>query len=84
MNVLPSELRCLSDGSGFKISRQKLIDPSRFNRDPKWIKFRLGLHRLANRQAQIILSTYVPDGTGPEHAPAIWGDPVVSFRIVLR
>jgi glycosyltransferase involved in cell wall biosynthesis len=73
----------LECGSDVKISQQKLIDPSRFNRDPKWIKFTLGLHRLANRQAQITLSTYVPNGTGPEHAPAVWGDPVVSFRIAI-
>ena len=71
----------LEDRGGLKINRQKFINPSRFNRDPKWIKFRLGLNRLANRQAQIILSTYVPGATGPEHAPAIWGDPTVSFRI---
>jgi O-antigen biosynthesis protein len=68
-------------GGSIKIKRSKLIDPSRFNRDPKWIKFRLGLGRLANRQAHIILSTHVPDGTGLEHAPAIWGDPTVSFRL---
>jgi glycosyltransferase involved in cell wall biosynthesis len=66
-----------------KIARQKLIDPSRFNRNPKWTKFTVGLRRLANREAQIILSTYVADGAGPEHAPAIWGDPTVSFRISL-
>jgi len=66
---------------GLKITRQKLIDPSRFNRDPKWIKFRVGLGRFANRQAYITLSTYLSDGTGFEHAPAIWGDPTVSFRI---
>ena len=73
----------LECGGNFKISRQKVIDPNRFNRDPKWIKLTLGLHRLANRQAQITLSTYVPDGTGPEHAPAVWGDPAVSFRIAI-
>ena len=71
----------LEDRGGLKITRQKFINPSRFNRDPKWIKFRLGLDRFANRQAHIILSTYVPDGTGLEHAPAIWGDPTVSFRM---
>ncbi len=71
----------LEEPDGFKIARQTFINPSRFNRHPKWIKFRLGLGRLANRQAHIILSTYVPDGTGLEHAPAIWGDPTVSFRI---
>src|SRR5262245_11941880 len=68
-------------GGGTKITRQKLIDPSRFNSNPKWIKFRLRLHRIANREAQIILSTYVPDATGPEPAPAIWGDPSVWFRM---
>jgi O-antigen biosynthesis protein len=73
----------LECGGSFKISRQKVIHPSRFNRDPKWIKFTLGLHRLANRQAQITLSTYAPDGTGPEPAPAVWGDPTVSFRISM-
>ena len=71
----------LEDRGGLKITRQKFINPSRFNRDPKWIKFRLGLGRLANRQAHIILSTYIPEGTGLEHAPAIWGDPTVSFRM---
>src|SRR6266481_896088 len=75
------QVEVLEDRGGLKISRQKFINPSRFNRDPKWIKFRLGLGRLANRQAHIILSTYVPDGTGLEHAPAIWGDPTVSFRM---
>jgi glycosyltransferase involved in cell wall biosynthesis len=73
----------LECGGDFKISRQKLIDPSRFNRDPKWIQFTLRLHRLANRQAQIILSAYAPDDTGPEHAPAVWGDPTVLFRISM-
>ena len=73
----------LECGGDCKISRQKLIDSSRFNRNPKWIQFTLGLHRLANRQAQITLSTYVPDGTGLEHPPAVWGDPSVSFRISL-
>ena len=75
------QVEVIEDGDGIKITRQKFISPSRFNRDPKWIKFRLGLGRLANRQAHIILSTYVPDGTGLEHAPAIWGDPTVSFRM---
>jgi len=75
------EVEVLEYGGSIKIKRKKLIDPSRFNHDPKWIKFCLGLGRLANRQAQIILYTYVPDGTGPEHAPAIWGDPAVWFRM---
>ena len=75
------QVEVLEYGGGLKITRQKLIDPSRFNRNPKWIKFRLGLHRFANREAQIVLSTHVPDGTGPEHAPAIWGDPGVWFRM---
>ena len=66
-----------------KVERKKFIDPIRFNRHPKWIKFSLGLHRLANREAQIVLSTYVPEGTRPEHAPAIWGDPAVWFRMSL-
>jgi hypothetical protein len=73
------QVEVIEDGDGIKITRQKFISPSRFNRDPKWIKFRLGLGRLANRQANIILSTYVPDGTALEHAAAIWGDPTVSF-----
>jgi glycosyltransferase involved in cell wall biosynthesis len=77
------QVEVIEDGDGIKITRQKFISPSRFNRDPKWIKFRLGLGRLANRQANIILSTYVPDGTALEHTPAIWGDPTVSFRISL-
>ena len=77
------QVEVIEDGDGIKITRQKFISPSRFNRDPKWIKFRLGLGRLANRQANIILSTYVPDGTALEHAAAIWGDPTVSFRISL-
>ena len=71
----------LEYGGGTKITRQKLIDPSPFKSNPKWIKFRLRLHRLANREAQIILSTYAPDGTGSEPAPAIWGDPSVWFRM---
>src|SRR4029077_20199692 len=75
------QVKVIEDGDGIKITQQKFISPSRFNRDPKWIKFRLGLGRLANRQAHIILSTYVPDGTALEHAPAIWGDPAVSFRM---
>ena len=75
------QVEVLEYGGSIKIKGQKLIDPSRFNRDPKWIKFRLGLNRLANRQAQIILSTYVPGRTGLDHAPAIWGDPAVSFRM---
>jgi glycosyltransferase involved in cell wall biosynthesis len=75
------QVEVLEDRGGLKITRQKFIKPNRFNRGPKWIKFRLGLGRLANRQAHIILSTYVPDGTGLEHAPAIWGDPTVSFRM---
>jgi O-antigen biosynthesis protein len=75
------QVEVLEYGGSIKIKRTKLINPSRFNRDPKWVKFRLGLGRFANRQAHIILSTYVPDGTGLEHAPAIWGDPAVSFRM---
>jgi hypothetical protein len=75
------QVEVLEYEGGLKITRQKLIDPSRFNRDPKWIKFRLGLGRFANRQAHITLSTYLSDGTDLEHAPAIWGDPTVSFRI---
>jgi len=75
------QVEVLEYGGSITIKRKKLIDPSRFNRNPKWIKFRLGLARLANRQAQIILSTYVPDGTGPEHVPAIWGEPAVWFRM---
>jgi len=62
------QVEVIEDGAGIKITRQKFISPSRFNRDPKWIKFRLGLGRLANRQANLILSTYVPDGTALEHA----------------
>jgi O-antigen biosynthesis protein len=68
-------------GGGIKIERKKFINPSRFNGDAKWIKFRVGLRRLANREAQIILSTSVPVGTTSQHAPAIWGDPTVWFRI---
>jgi O-antigen biosynthesis protein len=75
------QVEVLEERDGVKITRQKFISPSRFNQDPKWIKFRLGLGRLANRQARIILSTYVPDGTALEHAAVIWGDPTVSFRI---
>lgn len=41
----------LEDRGGLKITRQKFINPSGFNRDPKWIKFRLGLGRLANRRS---------------------------------
>jgi hypothetical protein len=75
------QVEVIEDGDGLRITRQKFISPSRFNRDPKWIKFRLGLGRFANRQAHIILSTYIPKGTAREHAAAIWGDPIVSFRI---
>ena len=50
-------------GGDLKLNRQKLIEPSRFNRDPRWIKFSLELHRVANRQVQIILSTYLLDGS---------------------
>jgi glycosyltransferase involved in cell wall biosynthesis len=73
----------LDERGGRKVTRQKLINPSRFNRHPKWIKFRLGLGRLANRQARISLSAYGPEGTDLEGAPAIWGDPGVSSRISL-
>ena len=77
------QVEVLEEQGGLKITRQKFIDPSRFNRDPKWIKFRLGLGRLSNRQAHIVLSTYAPGGTGLEPAPALWGDPTVSFRMSL-
>ena len=34
------QVEVIEDGDGIKITRQKFISPSRFNRDPKWIKFR--------------------------------------------
>src|SRR5215831_5499443 len=44
------EVEVLEYGGSIKIKRKKLIDPSRFNGDPKWIKFCVGLRRLANRE----------------------------------
>jgi glycosyltransferase involved in cell wall biosynthesis len=64
-----------------KIKRTRLIHPKRFHRHRKWIKLRLGLHGLANSEAQIVLSASIPDGTAPADTLAVWGDPAVLFRI---
>jgi O-antigen biosynthesis protein len=47
----------------------------------KWIKVTLALRRLANLEAQIVLSTSVPNGSEPAQAFAAWGDPTVLCRI---
>ncbi len=63
-----------------KIKRTKLIHPKSFHRHGKWNKFKLGLHRLANREVQIVLSISIVDHKNPSQALAIWGDPTVLFR----
>jgi glycosyltransferase involved in cell wall biosynthesis len=63
-----------------KIKRTKLIHPKNFHRHGKWNKFKLGLHRLANREVQIVLSISIVDHKDPSQALAIWGDPTVLFR----
>jgi glycosyltransferase involved in cell wall biosynthesis len=63
-----------------KIKRTKLIRPNPFDRQRKWVKVKIGLRRLANLEAQIVLSTSVPHEKDPIQAPAIWGNPTVLFR----
>ena len=70
------------DGDGkSRIKRTKLIHPKRFHRHRKWIKVKLGLCRVANLEAQIVLSTSVPDGKESTQALCVWGDPTVLCRM---
>jgi glycosyltransferase involved in cell wall biosynthesis len=63
-----------------KITRTKVIHPRNIYRNAKWNKLTLRLHRLANREVQIVLSTSIVDCENQSQALAIWGDPAVLFR----
>jgi O-antigen biosynthesis protein len=63
-----------------RIKWTKLIDQEHFRRHRKWIKVKLGLRRVANLEARIVLSTSVPEGKEPAQTLAVWGDPTVLWR----
>ena len=75
------QLEVLDRDGKSRIKWTKLIDPKHFRRHRKWIKVKLGLRRLANLEAQIVLSTSVPNGSESPQAFAAWGDPTVLCRI---
>ena len=51
------QLEVLDRDGKSRIKWTKLIDPKHFRRHRKWIKVKLGLRRVANLEAQIVLST---------------------------
>ena len=75
------QLEVLDRDGKSRIKWTKLIDPKHFRRHRKWIKVKLGLRRVANLEAQIVLSTSVPDGKEPAQTLAVWGDPTVLCRM---
>jgi O-antigen biosynthesis protein len=74
------QLEVLDREGKLRTKQTKRIHSKRFHQDPKWIRVKLGLQRLANVEAQIVLSTAVPNECDSSQALAIWGDPTVLFR----
>jgi O-antigen biosynthesis protein len=75
------QLEVLDRDGKSRIKWTKLIDPKHFRRHRKWIKVKLGLRRVANLEAQIVLSTSVPEGKKPAQTLVVWGDPTVLCRV---
>jgi GT2 family glycosyltransferase len=46
----------------------------------RWQDVRVALHRFANQEIALILSTAVPPGVADDYAWAVWGAPVIASR----
>jgi O-antigen biosynthesis protein len=72
---------CISpqDG-GWSLTRKRWSHPTFFSSHRRWMGWRISLHRFANREVELTLSTSVPSGVSANWSRAIWGDPAVLSR----
>ena len=57
-----------------------VIDPAGRPSHRRWRRVSLSLSGAAGREIDLTLETTLPEGAGPAHAWAIWGDPVILER----
>ena len=62
------------------LRREWVLNPRARKRDRRWRQARLSLAPFAGQNVELTLSTRLPDGAGPGHAWAAWGDPLLLER----